>query len=446
MTAHAQAIIPALLVVALVLQAALPRYRLLIVLSGAASSCLASSLFGLGHTSQILAEVPWDVLVILIGLGLVSEMFVESRFFGVLAMRACRWSRADPRKICLLFALGMYAHGGLVNNLTALLLILPMLLGLFKLIGVTQRYVTWSIGLLLVACNLGGAATPIGDFPAVLLLGQGKMAFTAYLVRALPATLVGLVAIVTLIVFGVRPERGLSKSPVSAAITVDTMSALYRNVRVDRQVLLPPAIALSAMILAWTILPPEKGATPELVCWIGVAAALVARPSLGERLIRRKVDVEATLFLFALFVMVVAVRRSGIFGSVARALVALPISPLAQLVVFVLAAGVLTSLFSAGPSMAALLEVADVLVRVHPPNAVYVGLALGVCAGSSLFTTAATSGPLAQALTERADLRDAEGRQLRFGFVEFLPVGVLSFVIIEAVAIAYCLITVHYEL
>jgi Na+/H+ antiporter NhaD/arsenite permease-like protein len=442
----AQAILPAILVVALVLQAVWPRYRLLITLSGAASSCLVSSVFGLGHASQLLADVPWDVIVILVGLGLVSQVFVESRLFGVLAMRACRYSGADPRKISLLFALGMYAHGGLVNNLTALLLILPMLLGLYKLVGVTQRYVTWSIGLLLVACNLGGAATPIGDFPAVLLLGQGKMGFTAYLVRALPATLVGLVVIVTAVVYGVRPERGLSKSPVSAAITVDTMSALYRSVRVDRRTLLPAAVALGAMIVAWMTLPPEKGATPELVCWIGAGAALLARPSLGERLIRHKVDIEATLFLLALFVMVVAVRRSEVFTSVARGLVALPISPLAQLIVFVVAAGLLTSIFSAGPSMAALLEVADALVRVHPPNAVYVGLALGVCAGSSLFTTAATSGPLAQALTERADLRDSEGRQLRFGFVEFLPVGLLSFVVIEAVAITYCLVTVRYGL
>ena len=125
-------------------------------------------------------------------------------------------------------------------------------------------------------------------------------------------------------------------------------------------------------------------------------------------------------------------------------LVALPISPLAQLVVFVVAAGLLTALFSAGPSMASLLEVADVLARQHPPNTVYVGLALGVCAGSSLFTTAATSGPLAQALTERAGLRDSEGRPLRFGFAEFLPVGILSFVVIEAIAIGYCLVTVRY--
>jgi len=432
-----QLILPALLVVTLVIQAIWPRYRLLVVLGGAGASCLATSVLGLGHAAQLLSDVPWDVLVILVGLGLVSEVLVESRVFGVMAMRACRWSGADPRKISLLFAVGMYSHGGLVNNLTALLLILPMLLGLYKLVGVTQRYVTWSIGLLLVACNLGGAATPIGDFPAVLLLGGGKMTFTAYLVRALPTTLVGLVILVTLVVYGVRPERGLSKSPVSAAITVDTMTALYRNVRVDRRMLVPAAAALSAMIVA------DKGATPELICWIGAGAALLVRPSLGERLIRRKVDMEAVLFLLGLFVMVVAVRRSGVFGSVARGLVALPIPPVAQLVVFVLSAGLLTALFSAGPSMASLLEVGDVLARVHPPNAVYVGLALGVCAGSSLFTTAATSGPLAQALTERADLRDAEGRPLRFGFVEFLPVGILSFVVIEAIAIGYCLLAVQ---
>jgi Na+/H+ antiporter NhaD/arsenite permease-like protein len=441
MHAFAQTLLPALLVVTLVLQAARPRFRLLIVMTGAAVSCLATSMLGLGHASQILADVPWDVLVILVGLGLISEVFVESRVFGVLAMRACRWSGADPRKIALLFTVGMYSHGGLVNNLTALLLILPMLLGLYKLVGVTQRYVSWSIGLLLVACNLGGAATPIGDFPAVLLLGGGKMGFTAYLVRALPATLVGLVVLVTIVVFGVRPERGMSKSPVSAAITVDTMSALYRNVRVDFRMLLPAAGALGAMIVAWMTLPADKGWTPELICWIGAAAALAIRPSLGERLLRRKVDMEATLFLLGLFVMVVAVRRSGIFASVAKGLVALPIPPIAQLVVFVVAAGGLTAIFSAGPSMAALLEVADVLAQKHPPNTVYVGLALGVCAGSSLFTTAATSGPLAQALTERADLRDAEGNQLRFGFVQFLPVGILSFIVIEVIAVGYCLIT-----
>jgi hypothetical protein len=58
----AQAILPTILVVTLVLQAVLPRYRLLIVMGGAAASCLMTSVLGLGHAAQILADVPWDVL------------------------------------------------------------------------------------------------------------------------------------------------------------------------------------------------------------------------------------------------------------------------------------------------------------------------------------------------------------------------------------------------
>jgi Na+/H+ antiporter NhaD/arsenite permease-like protein len=148
------------------------------------------------------------------------------------------------------------------------------------------------------------------------------------------------------------------------------------------------------------------------------------------------------LFLLSLFVMVGAVRHTGLFERVAEALVTLPMPPTAQLLVFLALAGVLTGLFSAGPAMAALLEVAESLAKSLPGEVVYVGLALAVCAGSSLFLTAATAGPLAQALTERAALQDVGGRPLRFGFVDFLPVGLVSFAIILATAFAYVGITV----
>jgi hypothetical protein len=66
-----------------------------------------------------------------------------------------------------------------------------------------------------------------------------------------------------------------------------------------------------------------------------------------------------------------------------------------------------------------------------------VGLALSVCAGSSLFLTAATSGPLAQARALRQCLRDVDGEPLRFGFFDFLPTGLVGFAIIQATALGY---------
>ena len=439
-----QSLLPGILVLTLLLQAALPARRLLIVNSGAGLACLACAWLGLGTAAELLAEVPWDVLVMLVALGLLSEMIADSRVFGFFALKSTRLSRADPARVLVTFCVGMYVASGVVNNLTALILVLPVLLILLQLMGVAQRYLAWCLGALLVSCNLGGAATPIGDFPAILLLGRGSMTFTAYLSHALPATLVALGALLTVVLVVVRPQRvpQHQTDDRGAGLSVAVMGALYRNARIDWPVLAPAAVMLALMLAGWTLLPRSTGMTPELVCWLGVAGALVLRPALGETLLRRRVDVEAALFLLSLFVMVGAVRRSGLFRDAAELLAALPVSPLLQLMAFLILAGVLTGLFSAGPSMAALLDVAQGLATRMDPPAVYVGLALSVCAGSSLFLTAATSGPMAQTLTERAELKDTSGTLLRFGFVEFLPVGILSFAIIQCVALGYALLRV----
>lgn len=422
-----------LLVVTIVLQAALPAYRLLIVLGGAGLACTASALLGNATAAQLFADVPWDVLLILVALGLYAELLSSSRLFGLASLSVTRWARAQHGALLVLFAFGTWAVSGVVNNITALLVVLPVLLSVFALIGVTQRYVTWTLGVLLVACNLGGAATPIGDFPAVLLLGRGAMTFSAYLRGAALPTLIALSLLCVVVMLVVRPARDVPRSPISERLTLATLAQLYRGVRLDWSLLGPGLAAMALMIAGWLFAPASWGLTPELVCWLGGGVALLARPRLAEKLLRSKVDVEAALFLLALFLMVAAVRRTGLFNEAALALTRLPLPPTLQVIVFLVVAAVLTGLFSAGPSMAALLEVADALTKNNPPEPIFIGLALSVCAGSSLFLTAATSGPLTQSLVERARLDDAEGQRVRFGFAQFVPVGLVGFSVILAV-------------
>ncbi|MCC7000126.1 MAG: permease [Deltaproteobacteria bacterium] len=432
-----QLVLPALLVVTLVAQALRPGWRLLIVTAGAALSCAVATLTGTASTTALFADVPWDVIVMLVALGLMSQIFVATRVFGMLAVASARRSGGRPRTLVVLFALVMYGVSGLVNNLTALLLVLPVLLILLRLMAVSQRYVSWTLGIVLVACNLGGAATPIGDFPAILLLGRGSMTFPGYLTAAAPPTLLALLLILAVLAL-VRPERTVQQSAVARRLSLAVVAALYRNTRLDWRLFGPISALMLAMLVAWMVVPAQRMG-PELICWLGVGLALALRPRAGEQLLRSRVDVEAVLFLLSLFVMVAAVRRSGLFEQLIRGLEGLPIGAGGQLLVFLLLAGVLTGLFSAGPSMAALLDVAESLAQRVPPTAVYVGLALSVCAGSSLLLTAATSGPMAQILVERAELRDPEGARLHFGFLDFLPVGLLCFAVIQTVALAYAL-------
>lgn len=429
----------AILLAALAGQALWPALRLAIVTGGAGTACLVTSLSEVATTRELLAAVPWDVLVMLIALGLLSELMVESRLFGVLALASTRRTGADPRRLTLWFCVGMYVVSGMVNNLTAILFVLPILLQLFKLLGVTQRYLTWTLGLLLVACNLGGAATPIGDFPAILLLGSGRMEFTDYLVAAAPPTALALALLLGIVMIVVRPARDLEDSPVRRRLSLAVMQSLYRRVRVDPRRLIAAGAAMTAMLIAWIVVPPSQ-VGPELICWLGVGAALAAVPRTGERLLRTRIEMNGALFLLSLFVMVGAVSRAGTFAALAGWLSTLPVSSQVQLVIFLLFAGVLTGLFSAGPSMAGLLEVAEVLATRTSPTAVYVGLALSVCAGSSLFLTAATSGPMAQIMVEKAGIADRRQGSLRFGFFQFAPVGLVSFAVIQCVAVAYGII------
>lgn len=431
----------AILILALAGQALLPSARLAIVTGGAGLACLVSSLGGVATTRDLLAGVPWDVLVMLIALGLLSELLVSSRLFGVLALASTRRSGADPRRLLILFCVGMYAVSGMVNNLTAIMFVLPILLQLFKLLGVTQRYLSWTLGLMLVACNLGGAATPIGDFPAILLLGSGHMEFTDYLVAAAPPTAVALLILLAIALVIVRPTRDLDDGPLGRRLSLAVMKALYRRVEVDRRLLWPALAAIAAMMIAWVTVPADV-VGPELICWLGVGAALASIPRVGERLLRTRVEMDAALFLLALFVMVGAVSRAGTFTALGDWLSALPVSPHGQLVIFLLFAGVLTGLFSAGPSMAGLLEVAELLAGRMSPTAVYVGLALSVCAGSSLFLTAATSGPMAQIMVEKSAIQDRALAPLHFGFFQFARVGMLAFAVIQSVAIGYALLVV----
>lgn len=249
-----------------------------------------------------------------------------------------------------------------------------------------------------------------------------------------------MIILLVLIDLAVRPSHGVAADPLSRRLSVAVMDRLYRRVRIDTSILIPAAVMLLAMVAAWTSIPQSTGVTPDLICWLGVIVALLSRARLGEKLMRTRVDVEATLFLLALFLMVGAVRHTGVFSDISHGMAMLDLPGPAKLAVFVALAALLTGLFSAGPSMAALLEVAPALTATMPKTAVYVGLAMGVCAGSSLFLTAATSGPLAQAMTERARIMTEDGKPLRFGFAEFLPVGVLSFLVILAVGICAALI------
>jgi Na+/H+ antiporter NhaD/arsenite permease-like protein len=436
----------------LLLQAAIPTRRVSIVIIGAVISTIMVVLSGRSTMADIYQGIPWDVLLILVGLGLYSSILARSNIFGVTAAKATNMTRGIAWLVLAAFSVVMFTVSAFLNNITAICLMLPVFLVVIQSLGITQGYLALFMGLILTATNLGGAASPIGDFPAILLLSDKdvQMTFGKYLATAAPACIVILCLVIgAYLLFYIRNHR-VASTPLSKSVSLEVSRLLYRNVSINWKIMIPGSLIFVAMVLLWAFAPQGWNMSPDLVCLGGVSCLMgflhFVRPNRNtaqdglpfvEGIVRRETDIESVLFLGALFFMVSAVESTGMLKAMGSQLLTVSSESLLCISIIMLITGLSTAVFSAGPAMGAMLPIAKQIAPLYPDGTVYIGLALSVCAGSSFFLTAATAGPLTQSIIERFNFTTSDGATGRFDFWTFLPYGALSFGIIQLSALSW---------
>lgn len=431
------------MIVTLILQAVFPRKKMIIILDGAALSVVISLLVGQKTMKNIYDNVPWDVLVIVIGLGVFSTLFEKSRIFSVLSVRCAKFSKGNHFLLLVMFTTIMFFISAVLNNLTALMLLFPVLISILNSLGVTQKYIAVFFSLILVSCNLGGAATPIGDFPAILLMGTGVITFLNYLKMAFPLTLFIFLLLLSAAALFYFKKARIDTGKTEASFALLTMEKMYRQVKLDKSILTPGTMIFLIMFFLW-MFGDRWGLSPDAVCLLGLVILLIIKHEKGEEILRNRVDFESVIYFASLFIMVSCLAGSGILKEIADHLSKSFQAPWSIVSMLMLLTGFSTAIFSAGPSMATMLPIARAIIENNhlPGDIIYIGLALSVCAGSSFFLTAATSGPLAQTFVEKAGLRTLEKEPVTFNFSTFLPYGALSFAVIQLVALGFVLLNV----
>ncbi|MDH4318973.1 MAG: SLC13 family permease, partial [Desulfobulbaceae bacterium] len=124
----------------LLLQAALPTRRVSIVIIGAVLSTVIVVLSGRSTIHNIYGSIPWDVLLILIGLGLYTSILARSNVFGVAAAKATNITQGVAWMVLVAFAVIMFIVSAFLNNITAICLMLPVFLVVLQSLGISQGY------------------------------------------------------------------------------------------------------------------------------------------------------------------------------------------------------------------------------------------------------------------------------------------------------------------
>lgn len=406
-------------VLAIGLQVFLPKLRHFIIAAGAIIAITLCTSSG-DSLEKFFSLLPLDVLAILLALQLYGEILVESRIFEKLTKFLAKTSKAKGWLIIVSFCGITYCINCFMDNYQCLLLMVPPILGMMKQVKVSKRYMKIILGLLIVTSNLGGASTPIGDFPALYMLSHGIINFNAYLTNATPLLLISFICCVSiaLLFYSFKPLKSTREEEQTSVILTE---ALYRNVQIDWKILIPTVGIFIGMAAFWI-----NGFNPTKVSIVGfLILGIVVR--FGKLAEQKIAETKASIFLYylCLFVVIASIQTTGLLNQLAQYLLTFQDNKPLMLFLFVTAATLVTGIVSAGPSTVALFPVVQTIAPLFPPNMVITCFVLSICAGSSLFLTSATAGPLMTRLTEQYEVT-ADNKQYVFTARDYLIPGFIG--------------------
>jgi Na+/H+ antiporter NhaD/arsenite permease-like protein len=388
---------------ALVLIASERVHRTKVALLGATLIVLTQTL----DQTRAIEAVDFETLGLLAGMMVVVKLTETTGVYTFIAIRAGQLSKGRPFVLVVSLAVATGVLSAFLDNLTTILLVVPITFLLADAFDIDP------IPLVLIevmACNIGGTATLIGDPPNIMIGAATGLSFTEFLFNLAPIAYVTMLLVVGLLYLAFRRKLQIPAASRDRVMELDARRSIENPDELRR---LGPLLLLT--IVAFFVHKP-LGIEPTTVA-LGAATImlLVSRQNLDETLS----GIEwPTLFFFAgLFVMVGALEHAGAIDELANAIVsATGGDRTAELLGIAWVAAIVGGLVDNIPLTATMIPVVEQIAGDSGDNAYWWALALGACFGGNMTLVAAAANVAAAGMVERS------GR--RIGFVEFLKVGV----------------------
>ena len=399
---------------------------------------------------RVMQGFQWGVLIIYFSMDRFTSLVTETGIMQGAAIRLAKLSQGRRRSVMYLFAGLLFLVSAFLNNLTAVHVVLPILFVLLSAVMLDHFFVVGLFSLLLAISNLGGAATPIGDFPAIIIMKSGLVAFKDYLFRAFPlfATTAMIITAIHLKWIIGNPYNKEDKLPsIERRLGTEFLCMQYRHRKVRRSELAILGIIFCTMFMGWSWLSADRF-PPELVAIIGLgcAAVLIFPKGITLDLIY---DMEPMIRLASFLFIAALAKDSGILGVFAEKLQWHIREPLLLLCSIMGLTALLSGLLSAGPAAAAMMPVIQYLAEgpLQPHQRwLAIGFAGSICAGSSLFLWSATAGFLLLDRVHKANLKDKDGKRLSWGVGNYFKYGLFHFVIQLLVTVVWVVLGIKLAL
>lgn len=368
------------MLIALLIFVVVYAFLILEKINKAVAVLLGASLYLVFHFipfHEAVEHIDLNVIFLLIGMMMIVKITEQCGVFEYVAVKSAKMVKADPVAFLAVLFFITALFSALLDNVTTVLLISPV-----TLLLTTQMEIAALPFLIteIIASNVGGTATLIGDPPNIMIGSAAGLSFADFLFNLAPAILIIAGVTMVLMVFLFRKELAVSELNRKRILALDEKN-MIRNPG-----LMKKSLTVLGLVIAGFLVHGVLGTEPSVIALAGACVLILWADEDLEELLK-KVEWDTILFFIGLFIMVGVLEYAGIISCMADKMMALTAGdPRKTGTVLLFASGIFSGILDNIPLVATFIPIVKIVGAGAAPEAIrplWWSLALGSCLGGN---------------------------------------------------------------
>lgn len=399
-------------------------HRTVIALTGA----VLLILLGILVQHEAINYIDFNTIGLLLGMMVIVGITRKSGVFEYVAIKAAHSTGGDPLKILIALSIVTAVASAFLDNVTTVLLIVPVTISICYVLDIPPVPIFIAE---IIASNIGGTATLIGDPPNIMIGSAAGLGFMDFIINLTPVIIVIFIITVFLLKLIYKDQLKTTDQNKEQLMKMDA------NEAIKDPVLLKRSLTVIALVILGFVLHQYLGLESATIAIAGAAMLMLVT---GEDPEEAFLTVEwGTLFFFVgLFILVGGLEKVGIIESMAREAVNLTNGNQTMATILILWFSAIASAFIDNiPFVATFIPLIKEMGQIGHMNIapLWWALSLGACLGGNGTIIGASANVIVSGISAR------EGHPLSFvGYMKIaFPLMLVSIVISTAYLLLFYL-------
>lgn len=384
----------------------------------------AASIIALGVISQDSAfgYIDFNTIGLLIGMMIIVGITRQSGIFEFLAIKSAKLAGGKPLAILAIMALFTGLASALLDNVTTVLLVVPVTYAICDRLAINVLPFLFTE---ILASNIGGTATLIGDPPNIMIGSATGLGFVDFLTNmTLPALIILGVTIILLVVI-YRHDLETTPDRIQKIIAMNEKQAIKDWGLLNR------SLIVLGLTMVGFLLHQALHLESATIALLGAALLMLVSGEHPEEVL---LNIEwPTIFFFSgLFVLVGGLVETGVIAWIAQRALLLTGGDLMQTGVLVLWLSAIASAFVDNiPFVATMIPLLQTMGQLSslPMEPTWWALSLGACLGGNGTLIGASANVVVAGIAEKYGDR--------ISFIDYLKIGFPMMLVSVLLAMVY---------